>query len=427
MAAKPPVPPFGASNQEPLELVRSPDFAAPETRKNEMTSSLGLKGLLRETPEGFPGPTTALLVAARSDNAAAKHMMELAFALKEAGLRIFIASPLNPPYGYELKKFADKFIQIPHRHFSFAALLRLRKSVRKHGVTIVHSHGRTAGVYSRLIGLMSDASIIHTYHGIPNEPGFGGDMKQLLDQILAHTEYDPVFLSPTERTRAISKHVVKETREAFLIENSVDLASFPKRKKSQAPFSKVDRDEPSTLKDIRIGSYLRPESPKGHDLFLKLAREARDQAKFTCIGISRERLAQYGEIPENLEVVGHVVDTTPWLYSLDVFVSTSTADGQIIGSLEAMAAGAVCILSNVAAHEQFDKHSAALLFEPKSVQNFVMVLNRVRTDRALRDQLVGNSRLMIERFYDAAGFKAKMLELYKNAARKAFKRTPDVR
>lgn len=424
MNAKPP--PYPRPTP-PLELERPSDLVR-EAGKVEMTTSQSsLKGLMHVTPEGFPGPTTALLIAARSDNAAAKHMFELMRSLKDAGLRVFVASPVNPPYGYELKKAADKFIPIPHREFSFSALRKLRRSIRKHRVSIVHSHGRTAGVYSRLLGFMTDASIIHTYHGIPDEPGLSGSIKQIIDQVLTRVDYDPVFLSPTERTKAISKGIVDEKREAFLIESSVDLTDYPKRKKSQAPFSKIDRDEPSTISNVRIGAFLRPESPKGHEHFLRLVREARDLGKYTCIGISRERLERYGEIPENLEVVGHVVDTTPWLYSLDTFVSTSTADGQIIGSLEAMAAGAICILSNVAAHEQFDKHHAVLLFDPKSVQNFAGTLTRVRDDRALRDQLASNSRHMIERFYDASIFKAKMLELYKNAARKAAKRLPQKR
>lgn len=374
------------------------------------------------TPEGFPGPTTVLLMTARSDSGRApQQILELMRMLKSTGIRIFVASPVNPPYGYEIKKLADKFIPIPHREFSFSAMLRVRQSIRKHKIGIIHSHGRTAGVYSRLLGFLTGVSVIHTYHGIQSESGFKGQFKLLVDKILAGFDFDAIFSSEAERQKALQKGVAKDDRETFVIENAVDLERFPKRKHGQTPMGQIDRAKPESFTSVRIGALLRPESTRGHEHFLRIVQECAGQANFTCAGMTREKLAKIGTIPANLEIVGPLADPTSWLYSLDMFVSTSTGDGQVVGSLEAMAAGAICVLSNVSAHQAFEKHHAAILFDPKSVQGFQKVLSDLLNDKAVRDMVLGNSRYMLERFHDGHTFKAKILELYRGAAKRLFR------
>ena len=377
------------------------------------------KAGFQPTPDGFPGPTSVLLITARSDaGRPPQHIIELIRTLKNTGIRVFVASPVNPPYGYELKKMADKFIPIPHREFSFSAMMRVRKSILKHHINIIHSHGRTAGVYSRLLGFMTNAAVLHTYHGIQSETGINGQIKLTIDRILAGFKFDPIFASQAERTKALQKGVVKEAREAHIVDNAIDLERFPKRKHNTQALGKVDRAKPETLTQIRVGAILRPESTKGHEQFLKMVQEMKGQATFVCAGMPREKIAKIGAIPDNLEILGPLPDPLQFLYSLDVFVSTSMGDGQVINSLEAMAAGCVCLLSNVVAHEPLEKQHAAVLFDPTSVQSFAKALTDVRNDKALRDMVLENSRYMLERFHDAGTFKSKIMELYRTGAKR---------
>jgi glycosyltransferase involved in cell wall biosynthesis len=109
-----------------------------------------------------------------------------------------------------------------------------------------------------------------------------------------------------------------------------------------------------------------------------------------------------------LEIAGPMSDSSKWMYSLDVFVSTSTGDGQIYGALQAMAAGCVCLLSNVAAHiKAFLSIKQRLLFDPKDSKSFATALNDIRNDKAIRDMLFGNARYMLERFHNAETFQGK--------------------
>lgn len=394
-------------------LARSPEQERPMLPREEQNKVAAIYET-HMTPSGFSGPTSILLITARSDSGPApKTVNELIRVLKAEGLRIFVASPVHPPYGYEFKKTGDKFIPIPHREFSLNALWRMYKSVKKHSVTIIHSHGRTAGVYSRLLGLLTKAAVVHSYHGVSGEKGFKGAVKLQIDRLLARFQFIPVFTSEVEAQRALHKGVVKKDREHHVIAGAIDLSRYPKRKSTTVALGKVDRSTPETFNQIRIGTFLRNESTQGHAQFLKIATAAATQGKFTCAGLTRGQLQRFGVIPDNLEVIGPVVDPIQWLSSLDVFISTSTSDGQYMNSLEAMAAGAVCLLSNVPAHEKFEQQHAAILFKPDSVEDFSRALNSVKTDKALRDMVLGNSRYMIERHHDFEAHKTTLLNLYR--------------
>ena len=137
---------------------------------------------------------------------------------------------MSPPFGFELKRAADKLINIPARDFSIGALFRLRRQILKYGINVIHSHGRTAGVYSRLLGIMTKVSVIHSFHGIPNEKTVAGKFRLFVDQLLGISRFTPVVGSLAEKERALNKKLISTEHETMLIESSIDLSKYPKRK-----------------------------------------------------------------------------------------------------------------------------------------------------------------------------------------------------
>lgn len=405
--------PSGQTRNQKLEAWQVPAAAT--------TESIEMRKLMRDghVPDGFPGPTTILFICTRTDGGIApKQIVDIINVIRPLGLKCFIASPMNPPFGFELKRVADKMISIPAREFSLGAFFRLRRQILKYGINVIHSHGRTAGVYSRLLGITTKVSVIHTFHGIPNEKTLAGKFRHFLDQVLGISRFTPVVGSLAEQERALERKLISTEHEPVLIENAINLANYPKRKSTQSPFCKVERDRPETQSQIRIGGFLRPESTRGHDVFLKLAKETENQGQWSCAGLTRDRVVKFGAPPAGLEIAGPMSDSSQWMYSLDVFVSTSTGDGQIYGALQAMAAGCVCLLSDVAAHQGFLKHQAALLFDPRDPKSFATALNDIRNDKALRDMLLGNARYMLERFHNTETFQGKLIEIYRSSAKR---------
>lgn len=416
--APPPIEPPLAT--ETLPPVEGPSSTGPFSLQTRAENAEAKRTNAQRIPDGFPEAVTALFIIARSDvGPAPKHMFEVIRTLKGTGFRILIASPVNPPFAFEYKKQAERFINIPHRDFSFSSLMKLRRTIKKYNVNLIHSHGRTAGVYSRLLGFLTKVAVVHTYHGIQTDTSASGNVKLFVDQILARFKFDPVFFSANERERAIAKGVVLASREAQIIEDAVDLKLYPKRKNANLAFGKVQPGKPETQNKIRVGAHLRPENRRSFEPFLKLAKECSGIAQFTCAGVSRTTLAQKGAIPEGLEVVGPVADPTEWMYTLDAMVNTTLSDAPILDSLEAMAAGCICILSDTPAHIKLHEQNSALIFDPKSPDTFKSALAVARDDRAMREGILGNSRYMIERFHDADAFKTKLLEIYRQGIKRA--------
>jgi glycosyltransferase involved in cell wall biosynthesis len=417
----PPPPPLETPlATETLPPIEGPPTTGPISLKLRAEAAEAKRTNAQRIPDGFPEAVTALFIIARSDiGPAPKHMFELIRTLGGTGFRILIASPVNPPFAFEFKKQAEHFVNIPHREFSFRALMKLRRTIKKYNVNLIHSHGRAAGVYSRLLGFLTGAAVVHTYHGIQSDSSFQGEMKLLVDRILARFKFDPVFFSSTERQRALAKGVVLESREAQIIEDAVDLKRYPKRKNANLAFGKVNPEKPETLTKIRVGAYLRPENRRSFEPFLKLAKEFSGIAQFSCAGVSRNTLSQKGAIPDSLEIVGPIADPTEWLYSLDTVVNTTLSEAPLLDSLEAMAAGCVCILSDIPPHRKLQEQNAALLFDPASPETFASALASLRKDIALREMLLGNSRYMLERFHDADTFKSKFIETYRQGIKRA--------
>ena len=95
-----------------------------------------------------------------------EHLFQLSKSLAGES-DVFIASPNESPYWERYRHLVgdSRLFEIPHRRFSGTALRALSRWCGDHRIDLVHSHGRAAGAYSRLIP-RSDATVcLHTPHG----------------------------------------------------------------------------------------------------------------------------------------------------------------------------------------------------------------------------------------------------------------------
>ncbi|MBU6154718.1 MAG: glycosyltransferase, partial [Bdellovibrionales bacterium] len=92
-----------------------------------------------------------LMISARADHGGGqKYLLELVRAINEQ-VDVFIAAPDEAPYGPKFRELSKDFFALPHRAFRLGVLIRLLIWARRHRIEIIHSHGRGAGYYSRLL------------------------------------------------------------------------------------------------------------------------------------------------------------------------------------------------------------------------------------------------------------------------------------
>lgn len=351
-----------------------------------------------------------LLITARADHGGGpRHILDLLRAFQPARaageIEFYIGSPDQEPYGPQFHQLTKEFFEIPSRSFSPFTLFRLLRVVRRARIDVIHSHGRGAGVYSRLLGFLSGVRVLHTFHGIHRDPSVHGRIKLLVDQFFAFFSFTPIYVSKNEEREAFEFGCVREGTNGHVIENAVDTSRFKKRK--SPPFS-------DSTKPIGFGAFLRPDLAKGPDLFLRLATDLAAEGEWSCAGISREELASYGDVPLHLDIQGRLREPTEWLQSLDVFVSTARNEGLPLGVLEAMAAGCACILSDIPAHQQFAHDGSAILFNPLDSRTFLTATSRIESDPKVSLEIIENAGLAIDKRYSLSSFAKTLKSLYLN-------------
>ena len=361
--------------------------------------------------------TRVLLITARADHGGGpRHIFDLLQSFQNSEFDFYVAAPNQEPYFTKFENLARQMIEIPARSFSLSAFLRLRRFVRDNGIQIVHSHGRGAGLYSRLLTLtgLARTSVVHSFHGIHSEPSIKGRVKLILDRVLAFTSFTPLFVSESEKSEALRTGSIRTDHGSLsVIENAVDGSRFKAR--LFAAF------ENTAAPVIRAGSLMRPDHAKAPDLFLALAKTK--AVTWSCVGVTRLELEEYGEIG-NLETIGRVAEPADWLTSLDVYVSTSRSEGLPLGVLEAMTAGCICILSDIPAHRSFANSGAALLFDAEKPESFNAVISRLKLDVELRASLLKKSKELVKSHHSLAAFRSKLESVYRAAADLACPRCP---
>lgn len=368
-----------------------------------------------ETPEirpaiplGFQEPVTLLLVTGRSDwGLAPRQIFDILRVVKPLGFRVAVAAPQEPPFGMEFRKHADHYIPIARKRFSLRDLMRLRRAVVALKVSAIHSHGQIGGLYSRFLGLLTGASVVHSFHGRAKPASLEGYFYRLLEMFFSSMPFCAVLGSVDEADGMRLAGLIQKTTDTAVLEKAVNLKLYGKRKAM-----------PMAGATTRIGAMLRSSAAPGAGPFLKAAKDGASLGQWSVAGVSRESLRGQ-DISSQIEFVGPQPDPIAWLQSLDVYISLGRSDSATAeGVLEALAAGCLCILSETAANKALAAAQAALLVKTDSKDELFGVLQELKKDPQLRQSLVQNARYYLERFHNDEKFKVTLLDVYRTAVKR---------
>lgn len=350
---------------------------------------------------------TVLLISTRSDlSGGPRHLVDLLKCLSDSGVKFVVAAPTDGVLAPQLQSHSIRFIDIPRRAFSFQKLLQLAKVIRTEGIALIHSHGRGAGLYSRLLGLLCDRPVCHTFHGIHTDSRLLSRVKLLIDQFFAFTPFTAIFVSDSEKHLALKTKSIHNQR-SVIIHNPVDTTIFNDSNRRQR-----------TNDNLVIGTFLRPDLAKGPDYWLKTLSfiDSHDDVKsdltFKCAGITRAELSRFGHTPDFVDVAGVLAETHTWIASLDVYASFSRTEGLPLGVLEAMASGIPCILSDIPAHRYFEQHKAALLFDANDPSSFVTRVRLLLDAPNTLEELRAAGKRTVERYHSLKQFRNQILRTY---------------
>ena len=304
-------------------------------------------------------PKKVLLITVRSDvGGGPKHVYDLAKNLTD--VEVYIASPLSSPYGSLYTQLAHKHFQLNHRKFSLIKLFKLIIFCRRNNINKVHSHGRGAGIYSKIMGLLG-FQIIHTFHGVHLPKSRKEQLIILFESLLSFTVRKFISVSKHESLLAYKLRLSKE-ENTVTIQNGIDIEEFSSIKPS------ITRNTLGTLTRL---------DPHKNNLELIKFVQSLDGYKLIIAGDGEEKemlesYIQENSLQERIKLIGQASKPAEFLSSIDTFVSSSKGEGLPYAVLEAMAAKRIIVASKVSGHvDLLDKSN---LYELGNFNSFKQAL-----------------------------------------------------
>lgn len=355
-----------------------------------------------------------LIVTVRADfGGGPEHIYRLIKSIN-GRVNFFIACPHDYPY-YNLYKEAvgtSNIIEIPHRKFSFTYLFKLYSFARSNGINIIHSHGKGAGIYGRLLSLLTNKKCIHTFHGIHigNYSSFQKALYLWVERFLSLFTDEFISVSESE-AGTVRKLKITQPGKINIIHNGTDIPP----EISSFGFNN----------DIfNIVTITRFDYAKNSLLLIPICRELqkiKDSVNFRLVILgSGEEEAEFKRIisSENIEnlfeLKGFVNNTGEFLKGSFCYISTSRWEGLPLGILEALSYGIPVIATNVNGNRDIIEHNKnGFLFDiahPAEAAEYIM---KLAGDKELHKYLSQNGRNIIREKYSLSDMADKTYNLYR--------------
>ena len=98
-----------------------------------------------------------------------QHVLAVAVGLRARGWRPIVAGPADGPLFARFREAGVETLTMRTDRLNPLTLVQLVRAIRGHGVRLVHSHGKGAGVHGRLAARLTGVPAVHTLHGIHYE------------------------------------------------------------------------------------------------------------------------------------------------------------------------------------------------------------------------------------------------------------------
>ena len=94
------------------------------------------------------------------------HVRVLTGWLRARGWQPTVAGPADGPLFGRFRDAGIDIVDVPMRALRPRTFRMLRQLVRTRNIRLVHSHGKGAGLYGRLLARTQGVHAVHTFHGI---------------------------------------------------------------------------------------------------------------------------------------------------------------------------------------------------------------------------------------------------------------------
>ncbi len=253
--------------------------------------------------------------------------------------------------------------------FSIPILFRLTRTLKEHGVDILHCHTHGPTVYGTIAGWLAGTPVVLSHvHGLRRTRTL---RRRLVNLLVFRRAARLICVAEAVKQDVIKTNWRLNPEKLLVLENSVDYERF-----ANVPMSRAEaRSKLGVPADAFVfGTVGRLVPTKGLSYLLDAFSSVRQQvpsAHLVLLGEGSSRVdleQQAARMPcrQAIHFLGHRPAVEGLLRGLDVFVLSSVAEGMPRAILEAMAAGIPCVGTEVGGiPEVLDGSGIGLLAPPR--------------------------------------------------------------
>ena len=352
------------------------------------------------------------MISVRADHGGGpKHLYQLITHIKN-DYNIFIACPNENPYWDKFSEVlgSNNLINIPHRKFSLVHFNSVRKFIKLNNIQFIHSHGKGAGIYSRLLTLLTRTKCIHTFHGIHIDKynPIQRFIYILLERVLGLLTYKFISVSKSE-IETVNRNLKLNPKKIELIENGVDIPKRLPETNFNLPFNVLHitrfDEAKNTMLMINIIEELKKTSHLNKFIF-SIIGEGPDKNKFKA-AIQEKNYSNY------VKIIGSIDNISDYYRNTFCYISTSLWEGLPLTILEAMSYGIPVIVTNVRGNNDLvEDNVSGLFFDVNSPADCAANLIRLAEDNKLRKRLSENCRELVVNNFSLQTMIKKTVKLY---------------
>lgn len=353
-----------------------------------------------------------LLITVRADHGGGPQHVDLIINNMSLDFNIFLACPQDKPYYQQWQENirVKGIYELPHRKFTFKKLFGLNKFIKENQITIIHSHGKGAGIYSRILKLLNPKlKIIHTIHGFHIQE-YGNIKKNIyiyIEKFLTLLTDKFINVSNGEKDICLNFNIFK-TGQSEVIYNGIKQIDLIENAKQ-----KVE------LKDkIVITTISRFDYPKNMFFGYEIAKIFKNNKNIVFLwvgdGNDKEQLQQRAK-QEGVNIIftGFTKEIPLYLSATDIYLSTSRWEGLPYALIEAQSLGLPIVATNVVGNNEVVVYEQnGFLFD--SLDDACIAINKLIDNKLLYDDFSRNAKQNFQDKFDIKIMIDKTENIYRN-------------
>lgn len=362
------------------------------------------------------------LLVTTSPGGGPKHVYDLVRYLPKDEFDVVVAAPRDGVFFDRFRDLGVTMVELPVSRLGVRHLLLTTRLVRRHGISIVHTHGKGPGLYGRLAARALGIPAVHTFHGIhySSYSRLGQRLYLGLERRLSRLSHAIINVSRSQEAEGLGLGLFRPEQSVVVV-NGIDLDEMDRT----ILHSPVRRETLGlSADDFVLGCVSRWDPVKRFEVLIQALRRLADRIPRLALllvggggeeGRIRRLVAETG-LQDRVIFTGFLGNPTRVYGMLDLYTATSLKEGLPLAPLEAMGASLAIVATDVPGHRDvIVQGETGLLVPPEDSAALAEAIAELVGDPARRQRMGKAGRRRVQDHFAVRAMVSKTAAVYRDA------------